>query len=223
MGKVGGERDQREGSRGAAGRRSVGGGVVALAAAMSAMSATRAARRARPAGGAAPVAPHGAVLRLPLRDLWSGPALDPAGPAAPPMDGSLALLDAPSPAPDARRHILIVEDDARTAGLVRAALELEGDPGWGIEVAVEGLQALDLAVRTPPDLVLLDVRLPGLDGGEVYRRLRARLRDCAPRVLFLTAGTALDLHEHGIDDGVLLRKPFEVPELVALVRALLRD
>ncbi|HEY7781426.1 MAG TPA: response regulator [Ktedonobacterales bacterium] len=140
--------------------------------------------------------------------------------------GALALLEAPAAVPEirpipARRHILIVEDDPRTAGFLRSAMELEGEPDWGIEVAGEGLHALELAARTPPDVVLLDVRLPGLDGGEVYRRLRAGCHSGHCRVLFMTAGTSLDLYQLGIEDGVLLRKPFDVGEMVGLVRALL--
>jgi CheY-like chemotaxis protein len=147
-----------------------------------------------------------------------------------PIAGSLALLEAPETLPSAapwpvagRRHILIVEDDPPTAGVVRNALELEGDPDWSVEVAGEGVRALELAAGSPPDVVLLDVRLPGLDGGEVYRRLRASHPTGRTRVLFLTAGTSLDLHRRGIDDGVLLRKPFDVQELVRLVRALLAE
>jgi CheY-like chemotaxis protein len=156
-------------------------------------------------------------------------ALDPAAPRSQPATpGALALLEvtqpAPAPAPlptAARRTILVVEDDPLTAGVVRTALELEGDPDWSITVAGEGMRALELAAGSPPDVVLLDVRLPGLDGGEVYRRLRASHPTGRMRVLFITAGTSLDLYQRGIDDGVLLRKPFNVQELVGLVRQLL--
>lgn len=142
------------------------------------------------------------------------------------VSGSLALAVEPAVEPAlrpsaARRSILIVEDDPRTADVLRSTLELEGAVGWEIEVAAEGLRALEVAALTPPDLVLLDVRLPGMDGAEVYRRLRATPRGRRTRVLFLSAGTSLDLYQRGIDDGVLLRKPFDMQDLVRLVHALL--
>jgi len=121
----------------------------------------------------------------------------------------------------ADQHILIVEDDSRIADVIRNALELEGEPGWSVHVAREGRLALDVAGSTPPQVVLLDVGLPGLDGAEVYRRLRANPRTQDARVLFLTAATSLDLHQQGIEGGVLMRKPFDVQEVVSLVRALL--
>lgn len=144
------------------------------------------------------------------------------------VDGALALLDTPEieamPAPratPARHHILIVEDDARVANVIRETLELEGDPDWAIETACEGMHALEMAGAVQQDVILLDVRLPGLDGAEVYRRLRASQKTHRSRVIFLSAGTSLDLYHRGIEDGVLLRKPFDVQELVRLVRALL--
>ncbi|HEV7129781.1 MAG TPA: response regulator [Ktedonobacterales bacterium] len=175
--------------------------------------------------------PHGALLALPARQSWPPTELDLVASMAPPLvAGTLALRDAPAierePAPrvaPTRRHILIVEDDPRTAGVLRNALELEGEPDWGIELAGEGLCALESALRTPPDVVLLDVRLPGLDGAEVYRRLRASQPCGHTKVLFLSAGTSLDLHQRGIDDGVLLRKPFAVSALMTLIRALLAE
>lgn len=173
--------------------------------------------------------PRGAMLVLPLREASGGArphALTDVASRHAPTAGALALLEEPEvlPAPrpmPARRHILIVEDDPRTAGFLRSAMELEGEPDWGVEVAGEGPHALELAARTPPDVVLLDVRLPGLDGGEVYRRLRAGRHPGRCRVLFMSAGTSLDLYQMGIEDGVLLRKPFDVGEMVGLVRALL--
>lgn len=150
-------------------------------------------------------------------------------PQAPIVSGSLALLEAPNPQREpvfkpvpARRRILIVEDDPRMVDVLRNVLELEGEPDWCVESTGDGGRALALAAETPPDVVLLDVRLPGLDGGEVYRRLRASGRGHT-RVLFLSAGTALDLARYGIEDGVLLRKPLELPLLMGLLRALLMD
>ena len=173
-----------------------------------------------------------ATPRLPVLDHW-GATLDQVSvdlldtAPQPALSGAVrALLTEPVAEPAPRRaatgrSILIVEDDSRTAHVLRSALELEGETGWEIEVAGEGPRALELASRTPPDLVLLDVRLPGMDGAEVYRRLRATPQGRRLRVLFLSAGTSLDLYQRGIEDGVLLRKPFDVQDLIGLVRALL--
>ena len=169
------------------------------------------------------VVARGNVLML-ARDRWGGGVAA----EAPAIAGSLALLEQPEamplPAPrpiNARKQILIVEDDAVAADAIRSALELDGDAEWGVAVANDGLRALDLLTRRAPDVLLLDARLPGLDGGEVFRRLRAADPDGRTRVLFLSAATSLDLHRQGVDDGVLLRKPFDMQDLVEVVRALL--
>jgi CheY-like chemotaxis protein len=176
---------------------------------------------------AADVGARGNVLLLPARERRGGGAVADA-PAAPPVTGSLALMEQPTAVPlptprtvAARKQILIVEDDALAAEAIRSALELDGDSEWSVTVASDGARALDRLMHSVTDVLLLDVRLPGLDGGEVYRRLRANDPDGRTRVLFLSAATALDLHRQGIDDGVLLRKPYDVQDLVELVRALL--
>jgi DNA-binding response OmpR family regulator len=114
--------------------------------------------------------------------------------------------------------ILIVDDDANIRELLRLYVEREGHRTL---FAADGEAALDLAVRTKPDVVLLDVMLPGMDGLEVCRRLRD-VSDVP--ILLLTARSAegdrvigLDL---GADDYVV--KPFSPRELMARVRALLR-
>ncbi len=170
---------------------------------------------------------RGNVLLLPTRERRGGGAVA-AAPASPSVAGSLALLESPASIPQpvlrpfaARRQILGVEDDAVAAEAVRTALELDGDAEWSVQVANDGARALDLLALRAPDVLLLDVRLPGLAGAEVYRRVRASDTDGRTRVLFLSAATSLDLHRQGIDDGVLLRKPYDVQDLVALVRALL--
>jgi CheY-like chemotaxis protein len=117
-------------------------------------------------------------------------------------------------------HILIVEDDPCAAHAIRDTLTLEGEPHWNIQVAEGGERALALAAARPPNVVLLDVGLPDLDGAEVYRRLRTHPRMGDTHVLFLTAATSLDLYQRGVDAGVVLRKPFEMRELVGLVRTL---
>ena len=121
----------------------------------------------------------------------------------------------------ARKRILVVEDDAVVTDLILNSLELEGEANWQIHTANEGTQALRFASMTPPDVILLDVRLPGMDGAAVYRTLRAGHLTQSSRILFLSAGNTFDLHQMGIEDGVLLRKPFDVRYLVQIVRALL--
>ena len=116
-------------------------------------------------------------------------------------------------------HLLVVEDDADLQALVAGRLR-END--YSVETASTGPEALAKAEATPPDLVILDVMLPELDGIEVCRRLRARLP--LVYILMLTArADELDRVvglEVGADDYVT--KPFSLQELVARVRAALR-
>jgi two-component system response regulator VicR len=114
--------------------------------------------------------------------------------------------------------IMIVEDEPAVARGVQVALEREG---YTVNVQTTGEDALAALVPTAPDLVVLDVRLPGIDGFEVLRQLRRESR--AP-VLFLTARSdevdkVVGL-EMGADDYLV--KPFSVRELLSRIRALLR-
>ena len=116
-------------------------------------------------------------------------------------------------------HILLVEDDAVLAdGLTRT---LQGQ-GMQVELARDGLQADALLQRNPPVVAVLDIGLPGIDGFEVVRRLRAR-GDATP-VLLLTARDAVEDRVRGLETGAddYLVKPFATPELVARIRALAR-
>jgi len=142
--------------------------------------------------------------------------------------GALALVEEPqfetaTLARSAPACVLIVEDDPHVAGLLRRALELEGHADWAIDIISDGHAALRRALQTTPNLVLLDVRLPDMDGAEVYHRLRAAPATQGCQVVFLTASTSLDLSMRGVDGGLLLRKPFDVEQVVALVTALLQD
>ncbi len=140
--------------------------------------------------------------------------------------GALALDEAPAcdaaiiatPAPAC---VLIVEDDPHIAALLRNAFELEGRPEWLIDILPEGRAALAQARQTAPRVVLLDVRLPDMDGAEVFRRLRETPGAEACQVVFLTASSSLDLSVRGVDGGVLVRKPFDVEQVITLVSALL--
>src|SRR3954451_17002678 len=116
-------------------------------------------------------------------------------------------------------HVLVVDDDEPIAAALRRALEYEG---LRVTVARDGYAALDQARRDPPDLVLLDLMLPGLDGIAVCGRLRAERADAL--VLMLTARDAMADRVKGLDAGAddYLVKPFAYEELLARVRALLR-
>jgi two-component system response regulator MprA len=113
---------------------------------------------------------------------------------------------------------LVVDDDNAIASSLRRALLYEG---YAVTVASDGHAALQRAQTDSPDLVILDVMLPGIDGIEVCRRIRAE--DDVP-VLMLTARDATADRVLGLDSGAddYLVKPFAYEELLARVRALLR-
>lgn len=115
--------------------------------------------------------------------------------------------------------VLVVDDDTGVRMAVARALRLAG---YTAVAAADGEEALETQRAAPAQLVVLDVGLPGLDGLETCRRLRAR-RDDVP-VLMLTARDALGDRVAGLDAGAddYLVKPFELEELMARVRALLR-
>ncbi len=115
-------------------------------------------------------------------------------------------------------RVLVVEDDAEIADVLRRTLRQEGHE---VRSAGDGVEALQLAEDFVPDLVILDLGLPKLDGVEVCRRLRAE--SDAP-ILILTARTQTDDRVEGLDSGAddYLVKPFERKELLARMRALLR-
>jgi two-component system response regulator MprA len=115
--------------------------------------------------------------------------------------------------------VLIVDDDRALRDALRRALALGG---YDTALAVDGQEALAQAAASAPDAVVLDVGLPGIDGLEVCRQLRAS-GDRVP-VLMLTARDAVADRIDGLDAGAddYLVKPFDVGELKARLRALLR-
>ncbi len=115
-------------------------------------------------------------------------------------------------------HILVIEDETNIAQFLERGLIYEG---FRVDVAYDGQSGLSIARDNPPDLVILDWMLPGLDGLEVCRRLRTA--STVP-ILMLTAKDTVPDRVTGLDAGAddYLVKPFAFDELMARVRALLR-
>jgi two-component system OmpR family response regulator len=116
-------------------------------------------------------------------------------------------------------RVLVVEDEAKLANVLRRGLRRKG---MGVDVAADGDEALVRAAATDYDVILLDVMLPGRDGFEVCRRLRAQ--GVWSPTLMLTARTSVSDRVLGLDSGAddYLAKPFSFDELFARLRALVR-
>jgi two-component system response regulator MprA len=115
-------------------------------------------------------------------------------------------------------RVLVIEDDEAILKFLRRGLAYEG---YQVDVAIDGQMGLALARDNPPDLVVLDLMLPGIDGLEVCRRLRA---GGPVPILILTAKDSVNDRVLGLDMGAddHMVKPFNLDELLARIRALLR-
>jgi two-component system, OmpR family, response regulator MprA len=115
-------------------------------------------------------------------------------------------------------RVLVVEDDTEIADVLRRSLR---KAGYEVRASADGVEALEAAAVFMPDLVVLDLGLPRLDGVEVCRRLRA---ESDVPILMLTARAETEDRVGGLDSGAddYLVKPFERQELLARIRALLR-
>ena len=120
---------------------------------------------------------------------------------------------------DTAPRVLVVDDEPSIVDAVATSLRYEG---FEVDVAVTGRDALSLAQEDPPDLVILDVMLPGLDGLEVTRRLRADGVDVP--ILFVTARDTLHDKVAGLTIGGddYVTKPFALAEVIARVKTILR-
>ena len=109
-------------------------------------------------------------------------------------------------------RVLVVDDDPKILSLLRRGLSFAG---YAVDTAVDGEAALAAARDRPPDIVVLDVMLPGVDGLEVCRRLR--LGDASLPILMLTAKDRIPDRVAGLDAGAddYLVKPFDFDELLA--------
>lgn len=119
------------------------------------------------------------------------------------------------------RKLLLVDDDEDNLKLLRRALEYEG---YAVEVADSGQKALDALKVATPDLVLLDVNMPGLSGVETLRRLRASTTEYVS-VIFISGNSRTEDIVMGLDYGAddYIRKPYQISEVLARIRAHLRN
>jgi diguanylate cyclase (GGDEF)-like protein len=126
-----------------------------------------------------------------------------------------------NPAGPERGTILVVDDDVDIVRFVEMNLRLEG---YRVLIARDGAEALEIVSTDLPDLILLDVMMPGLDGIEVTRRLRADSRTSTLPIIMLTAKTMTADRVLGLTAGAddYIIKPFDTLELVARVRSTLR-
>ncbi|HEV2639608.1 MAG TPA: response regulator transcription factor [Actinocrinis sp.] len=117
------------------------------------------------------------------------------------------------------QRVLLVDDEPAVREAIRGGLEFEG---FQVAMAADGLEAMELIAKERPDVVLLDVMMPRMDGLTVLRRLRAS--DPALPVLLLTARDTVGDRVTGLDLGAddYLTKPFDLDELLARLRSLLR-
>ncbi|GAA0133558.1 response regulator transcription factor [Paenibacillus sp. YSY-4.3] len=118
-----------------------------------------------------------------------------------------------------RSGILVIDDDEKITSMLRRGLAFEG---YDVYTANDGMEGLSMLLTADPDLIILDVMMPKLDGFEVCRRLREG--GSTVPVLMLTAKDEVENRVKGLDTGAddYLVKPFALEELLARVRALLR-
>ena len=117
-------------------------------------------------------------------------------------------------------HVLIVEDSPEISALIVLTLRIEG---YQVSQASDGIQAFDMASSLLPDLILMDVMMPGMNGFQVAQKLKENDETRNIPLIFVTAKSELPDMVHGLETAVdYISKPFAVPELVARVRAALR-
>ena len=119
-------------------------------------------------------------------------------------------------------RVLVVEDEQDIAGLIKHGLERDGRTS--VDIVTDGGLAVRRATEHPPDVLILDLNLPGLDGLEVCRILRGRPATRHVPIIMLTARTSEDDRIAGLDLGAddYVTKPFSLRELAARVRAIRR-
>jgi DNA-binding response OmpR family regulator len=115
--------------------------------------------------------------------------------------------------------IAIVEDDARLAAMFRDLLGCVGN--WRLHIFSDGQEARTSLPELKADLILLDVGLPNLDGASLFKILRGHSNTKNTPIIVITGSHDWELHRMGVQTGLLLRKPFEMEELLRMIKALL--
>ncbi len=138
-------------------------------------------------------------------------------PAIPPLTNAAPEVAEPAPAP-ARKRILVIDDEVSFARMVK--LNLEKTAGFEVRVVNQAILALSAAREFLPDLILLDVIMPGMDGGDVSRQIkRDRTLKNTP-IIFLTATVSKrEAGDGGLNSGgeLFLAKPVSVEALIACI------
>ena len=112
-------------------------------------------------------------------------------------------------------RILVVDDEPAVADLIEAVLR---EAGYTVSIARDGNEGLALARTWAPDLILMDVMLPGIDGGTAIRVLKAQPATAAIPIVAMSAGRTIRQHSGDLDDADgALAKPFDVDALLAQV------
>lgn len=120
-----------------------------------------------------------------------------------------------------RKLIAIVEDDPHLAEMFCDMLKFFGQ--WRLQIFSDGQTAKDQLPNLGADLILLDVGLPNLDGGSLYKILRGHSNTRRTPIIVITGSHDWELHRMGLQSGILLRKPFNMQELIRIIRALLPE
>jgi DNA-binding response OmpR family regulator len=121
--------------------------------------------------------------------------------------------------PNNDKLIAVVEDDANLADLFRDILECDGR--WRLHIFTDGKDAKDHLPQLGASLIVLDVGLPNLDGVSLYKILRGHSNTKNTPIIVITGSHDWELHRMGLQMGILLRKPFNVQELLFMISALL--
>jgi DNA-binding response OmpR family regulator len=111
-------------------------------------------------------------------------------------------------------HILVVEDEVALNDLIAAVLD---HAGHALLRALDGMAAMRLARRARPDLIVMDLRLPTMDGGDVIRQLKADPYTCHIPIIAISASATLRAEASDLPVDAVISKPFDIDELVAEV------